>query len=110
MTHAQGLTPQQIRHLIESGTRLRFIDARDHIVWASSTAKIPGAIRVPPELTDEHVATLPLDRLLITYGSGDDDGRAADVAKVLNARGFTASYLHGGFGAWLGAGLPVGPR
>jgi hypothetical protein len=32
------------------------------------------------------------------------------IDEIRRLRGFTASYLHGGFAAWGGAGLPVGPR
>jgi rhodanese-related sulfurtransferase len=108
--HASGLTVDEIRHLIEDGTRVKFIDARDPIVWQAYSVKIPGAIRVSLDVSDEHVAAFPRDRRLIAYGTGDDTGRAADLARLLADRGFTASYLHGGFAAWVEAGLPVGPR
>jgi rhodanese-related sulfurtransferase len=108
--HASGLTVDEIRHLIEEGTQAKFIDARDPIVWQASSVKIPGAIRLSLDVSDEHVAAFPRDRRLIACGTGDDDGRAADLARRLADRGFAASYLRGGFAAWLGAGLPVGPR
>jgi rhodanese-related sulfurtransferase len=100
------LSVADVRRLIEKGLRPKFIDARDPAA-RSVAATIPGAIPVPLERAREHVGALPRDRRLITYGSGDDDSRAAALARVLADRGFTAAYLRGGVAAWLEAGLPV---
>ena len=110
LERVQQLTVAEVLHLIDGGLRPKFIDARDPLVWQASAVRIPGAIHVRLEAADEHIATLPRDRRLIAYGTGHDDRRAADVARVLAYRGFAASYLHGGFAAWLAVGLPVGRR
>jgi rhodanese-related sulfurtransferase len=110
LDNVQGLTVVEVLHLIEEGVRPKFIDARDPLAWEASAARIPGAIHVPLEAADEYVAALPRDRRLIAYGTMHDDRRAADLARVLAYRGFAASYLHGGFAAWVAAGLPVGRR
>jgi rhodanese-related sulfurtransferase len=100
------LSVSDVRRLIETGLRPKFIDARDPAARAVA-ATIPGAIPVSLETADVHVAALPRDRRLITYGTGDDDSRAAELAGLLADRGFAAAYLRGGFTAWLKAGLPV---
>jgi rhodanese-related sulfurtransferase len=110
MREVQDLTVAEVLHLIDEGLRPKFIDARDPLVWQASAVRIPGAIHVPLEAADEYVAALPRDRRLIVYGSGHDDRRAADLARVLADRGIAARYLRGGFAAWVAAGLPLGPR
>lgn len=100
------LTVTDVRRLIDKGMRPKFIDAREPIAQ-SAAGKIPGAIHVPLKAVDKYVAALPHHRPLIAYGTGDDDSRTAELARVLADRGFDAAYLRGGFAAWLEAGLPV---
>jgi rhodanese-related sulfurtransferase len=44
-----------------------FVDARNPQAWGEATTKIPGAIRIPANDLDSHLAELPDDRPIITY-------------------------------------------
>jgi rhodanese-related sulfurtransferase len=100
------VTVETFRELIESGTRLKCIDARDPVPSDGGSMKIPGSLRMP-FASRTHLETLPRDRHLVVYGTGGDDTRVAAVAQFLVTRGFSAAYLFGGFEAWVAAGFPV---
>lgn len=61
------LTVAQIKDLTASGQPVLFIDSRNPIAWGSSRVKLPGAVRVPIDQVEQHLATLPRDRRLIVY-------------------------------------------
>lgn len=61
------LTVAQIKDLTASGQPVMFIDSRNPIAWGSSRVKLPGAVRVPIDQVEQHLATLPRDRRLIVY-------------------------------------------
>ena len=61
------LTVSQVEDLAASGQPVLFIDSRNPIAWGSSRVKLPGAIRVPIDEVERHLATLPRDRRLIVY-------------------------------------------
>jgi hypothetical protein len=61
------LTVAQINDLIASRQPVLFIDSRNPIAWGSSRVKLPGAVRVPIDQVERHLAMLPRDRRLIVY-------------------------------------------
>lgn len=61
------LTVAQIKDLTASCQPVLFIDSRNPIAWGSSRVKLPGAVRVPIDQVEQHLATLPRDRRLIVY-------------------------------------------
>ena len=61
------LTVDQVTSLIDKGQAVSFIDARNPIAWGSSRVKLPGALRIPIDEVERHLATLPRDRHLIVY-------------------------------------------
>lgn len=61
------LTVAEVEDLIDRGQPVTFIDSRNPIAWGSSRIKLPGAIRVPIDEVDRHLAELPRDRRLIVY-------------------------------------------
>ena len=61
------LTVAQIKDLVASGQPVTFIDSRNPIAWGSSRTRLPGALRVPIDQVEHHLATLPRDRRLIVY-------------------------------------------
>jgi len=52
---------------MNTGEPVTFVDASNDMAWGTLKVKLPGAIRVPVDLTDQHFATLPRDRRLIAY-------------------------------------------
>ena len=61
------LTVAQVHELINDGQPVTFIDSRNPIAWGSSRVKLPGAVRVPIDQVERHLAALPRDRRLIVY-------------------------------------------
>ena len=61
------LTVAQVRDLVAAGDPLVFIDSRNPIAWGSSRIKLPGALRIPIDEVERHLAALPRDRRLIVY-------------------------------------------
>ncbi len=44
-----------------------FLDTRSPEAWSRSNVKIPGALRVPADAVEQHLAKIPRDRPIITY-------------------------------------------
>jgi len=103
---ASALTIDAFRRLIERGIPVKCVDARNTVGSAWTPMTIPGAIRLRHE-SNREIDALPRDRHLVVYGSGGDDARVAALARFLLTHGFNASYLCGGFDAWVTAGFPV---
>ena len=61
------VTIAEITRLMNTGEPVTFVDASNDMAWGALKVKLPGAIRVPVDLTDQHFATLPRDRRLIAY-------------------------------------------
>lgn len=61
------LTVADVTHLIERGEPVAFIDSRNPIAWGSSKIKLPGAVRIPIDEVERHLASLPRNRRLIVY-------------------------------------------
>lgn len=79
------------------------LDVRDPAEWQQG--HVPGARHIPyARLTDE-LSGLPKDRPIICYCASGI--RSSLAASVLQAAGFDARNLRGGFAAWQAAGLPV---
>jgi rhodanese-related sulfurtransferase len=69
---------------------------------------IPGALHLPLQGFETHIAELPRDREIILYCSCPNEASAAQVAKLLMNHGFVrVRPLLGGLEAWIAAGLPV---
>jgi rhodanese-related sulfurtransferase len=61
------LTVGEVTSLIDAGQAVSFIDSRNPIAWGSSRVKLPGALRIPIDEVERHLAALPHDRHLIVY-------------------------------------------
>lgn len=67
MSETLALTVAQVKGLVDRGEPVVFIDSRNPIAWGSSRVKLPGALRIPIDQVERHVAALPRDRRLIVY-------------------------------------------
>jgi rhodanese-related sulfurtransferase len=101
---AEHLTPARVAELIETGTA-QIIDIReDHEHEAGHVAGDRHIVL--PRLGDE-AGSLDRNRPVVVYcRSGSRSEVAADA---LQASGYDAYSLEGGFVAWLEAGLPSEP-
>jgi len=63
------LTPDQVKAKLDAGEPVPFLDDRSPGAWDASDAKLPGAIRVPPDEVERHLAeigTIPKDATVVT--------------------------------------------
>jgi rhodanese-related sulfurtransferase len=79
------------------------VDVRDESQYLAQPLLIPGALRGSPDDVGRWAAALPRTRPVAVYcDRGEQVSRV--IADELAAKGFPASYLHGGFAAWVVAG------
>lgn len=64
---ATRVTADEVIERMGRGEQFYFIDTRNPTAWGESDTKLPGAVRVPADKLDEHLADIPRDRAIITY-------------------------------------------
>ena len=64
---ATRVTVDEVKERMERGEQFTFIDTRNPTAWGEATTKLPGAIRVPADEVEQHLAEIPHDRTAITY-------------------------------------------
>lgn len=68
---------------------------------------ISGALNVPLDKIEQHLATLPKDQEIIAYCRGEYCVLAFEAVATLRKKGFTARRLEEGYPEWKAAGLPI---
>jgi len=68
---------------------------------------IPGALCVPLEELEEHLAGLPEDEEIVAYCRGPYCVLAIEAVERLKAKGFTAYRMEDGVVEWRSLGLPI---
>lgn len=61
------VTVDEIEERMNRGEAFTFIDTRNPTAWAEADTKLPGAIRLPLDELEQHLAQIPRDRTAITY-------------------------------------------
>ncbi len=103
------MSVETFRTVQETGKNSVLLDVRHSNAWDVADAKIPGALRVYPELKMD--PRWPKDQLLLALCACSREATSALVASYLRERGFTEAYaLIGGLEAWRLAGFPVEPK
>ena len=64
---ATRVTVDEIRERMNRGEDFYFVDTRNPKAWGEAETKLPGAIRIPADSVEEHLADVPRDRAVITY-------------------------------------------
>ena len=64
---ATRVTVDEVRERMDRGEQFTFVDTRNPKAWGDSDVKLPGAVRVPADETEKHLAEIPRDRAAITY-------------------------------------------
>ncbi len=64
---ATRVTIDEIKERMDRGEQFTFVDTRNPQAWAEAQTKLPGAIRVPADEVEQHLAEIPHDRTVITY-------------------------------------------
>jgi len=68
---------------------------------------IPGALNVPLDEIEQHLANLPKEQDVIAYCRGEYCVLAFEAVAALRKKGFSARRLEEGYPEWKAAGLPV---
>ena len=98
----------ELHRLMDAGVAPLIVDVRSPTARVIEPRHIPGALHLPLQGFDTHVADLPRDREIILYCSCPNEASAAQVAKLLMNHGFVrVRPLLGGLEAWIAAGHPV---
>jgi rhodanese-related sulfurtransferase len=107
---ATRITAQEVLARRSRGEPIVFLDARREEEWRSSSEKLPGALRLPPERPDETLPLIPAGRSVIVYCTCPNEASSARVAERLLARGVRDVHpLYGGLAAWRLAGGRLEP-
>lgn len=68
---------------------------------------IPGALNIPINEIEQHLANLPKGQEIIAYCRGEYCVLAFEAVAALRKKGFSARRLEEGYPEWRAAGLPV---
>ncbi|HTL44835.1 MAG TPA: hypothetical protein VL262_10910 [Vicinamibacterales bacterium] len=61
------ITPQDVKHRMDAGKSVAFLDSRAEDAWRQGDRQIPGAIRVPPEEVQAHLHEIPRNGLIVPF-------------------------------------------
>ena len=64
---ANRITVDELRKRLDSAEEVFFVDTRNPTAWGEAKTKLPGAIRVPADQVEPHLADIPRDRTVVTY-------------------------------------------
>lgn len=67
MREIPRITVAEAKRLMDLGETVQFVDSRNPTAWAQSDRELPGAVRVPADEIEQHLAELPRDRTLVAY-------------------------------------------
>jgi len=61
------ISVDEMRKRMKAGEQFAFIDSRNPQAWGESDVKLPGAIRIPADQVEQHLAGIPKDKPLVAY-------------------------------------------
>ncbi len=61
------VTVAEVNEKMTRGEKVMLVDARSPRAWGEAGTKLPGAIRVPPDEIEKHLADVGRDRTVVTY-------------------------------------------
>lgn len=61
------ITVEEVNRRLERGETIVFVDSRSEASWEEGVAKIPGALRVPPHGSGEHLSGVPRGNPVVVY-------------------------------------------
>jgi len=104
---ADGLDPIGRAELLEraAGGEVIVLDVRPAVEFESG--HIAGALSIPLEELEGHLAEIPADREIVAYCRGPYCVLAAEAVRVLRSHGRRAARLAEGYPEWRASGLPV---
>ncbi|HET9180121.1 MAG TPA: rhodanese-like domain-containing protein [Terriglobia bacterium] len=67
MADSIRISKEELKRRMDSGEEIVFLDIRNPGPWERSERKIKGAIRMPLNKIDEHIAAIPKDKPVVAY-------------------------------------------
>ena len=64
---ANKITVEDVRARLDRGEDIFFVDTRNPKAWGEAETRLPGAIRVPADQVEQHLADIPRDRTIVVY-------------------------------------------
>jgi len=61
------VTVDEVKARMDRGEQFIFLDTRNPKAWSEADTKLPGAIRIPADEVEEHLAEIPHGQVVITY-------------------------------------------
>jgi len=61
------ITIDEVNERMQRGEKVQFVDSRNPKAWGEADTRLPGAIRVPADEAEKHIANVGRDRLVVTY-------------------------------------------
>ncbi|HWP41599.1 MAG TPA: rhodanese-like domain-containing protein [Blastocatellia bacterium] len=61
------ITVNEVSRKLNNGEPIVFVDSRNPNAWKEADTKLPGAIRVPADEVEKHIADIARDRMVVTY-------------------------------------------
>ena len=108
MLRMARISVDELHRRMDLGETPLVVDVRSPTARSLEPRHIPGAVHLPLQGFETHIAELPRDREIILYCSCPNEASAAQVAKLLMNHGFErVRPLLGGLDAWIDAGHPV---
>lgn len=101
------ISPQELNERLGAELKPVVVDVRQPEEYAAG--HVAGALNMPLDLLPGQLASLPADRLIVTYCNMYHRGtsRGERAAALLREKDFFARTLDGGYPAWKAAGLSV---
>ena len=108
MLRMARISVDELHRRMDAGETPLVVDVRSPVSRSLEPRYIPGALHLPLQGFETHIAELPRDREIIIYCNCPNEASAAQVAKLLMNHGFErVRPLLGGLDAWIEAGHPV---
>jgi len=64
---ATRVTVDEVKERMDRGEQFAFVDTRNPTAWSEAETKLPGAIHIPADEVEKHIAEIPRGRTVITY-------------------------------------------
>jgi rhodanese-related sulfurtransferase len=61
------VTVEEIQNRLNNGEDITLVDSRSAEVWDQAEMKAGGAIRIPPDEAEKHIADVSRDDFVVTY-------------------------------------------
>jgi rhodanese-related sulfurtransferase len=103
------ITPAELATQLAGQNPPIVLDVRSRAHYESDEGQIPGSIRVLPDQIEEWASNAPKDRPIVAYCTCPNEASSGRVSRRLEALGFQASALQGGYNAWR-TQYPIDPK